>query len=55
MHSGGFELTKLTYTRLEDYLIRHRGDICTHMGTVRGCRNAEMFRRGCCCTAAATK
>ena len=26
MHSGGFELTKPTYTRLEDNLIRHRGD-----------------------------
>ena len=26
MHSGGFELTKRTYTRLEDNLIRHRGD-----------------------------
>ena len=26
MHSGEFELTKLTYTRLEDNLIRHRGD-----------------------------
>ena len=26
MHSGGFELTKLTYTRFEDNLIRHRGD-----------------------------
>ena len=26
MHSGVFELTKLTYTRLEDNLIRHRGD-----------------------------
>ena len=26
MHSGGFELTKLTYTRLEDNVIRHRGD-----------------------------
>ena len=26
MHSGGFELTKLTYTRLEDNLIRHRDD-----------------------------
>ena len=26
MHSGGFELTKLTYTRLEDNLIRQRGD-----------------------------
>ena len=27
MHSGGLELTKLTYTRLEDNLIRHRGDV----------------------------
>ena len=26
MHSAGLELTKLTYTRLEDKLIRHRGD-----------------------------
>ena len=26
MHSGGFELAKLTYSRLEDNLIRHRGD-----------------------------
>ena len=26
MHSGGFKPTKLTYTRLEDNLIRHRGD-----------------------------
>ena len=26
MHSGGFELTELTYTRLEENLIRHRGD-----------------------------
>ena len=26
MHSGAFELTKLTYTRLEDNLISHRGD-----------------------------
>ena len=26
MHSGGFELTKLTYTRLRDNLIRHRGE-----------------------------
>ena len=33
MHSAGLELTKLTYTRLEDNLIRHRGDrymiLCT--------------------------
>ena len=27
MHSAGLELTKLTYTRLEDNLIRHRGDV----------------------------
>ena len=26
MHSAGLELTKLTYTRHEDNLIRHRGD-----------------------------
>ena len=26
MHSAGLELTKLTYTRLEDNLIRGRGD-----------------------------
>ena len=26
MHSGGLELAKLTYTRLEDNLIRHRGN-----------------------------
>ena len=26
MHSAGLALTKLTYTRLEDNLIRHRGD-----------------------------
>ena len=26
MHSREFELTKLTYTRLDDNLIRHRGD-----------------------------
>ena len=26
MHSAGLEITKLTYTRLEDNLIRHRGD-----------------------------
>ena len=26
MHSGGFELAKLTYTRLDDNLTRRRGD-----------------------------
>ena len=30
MHSAGLELTKLTYTRLEDNLIRHRGDRLRH-------------------------
>ena len=31
MRSGGFELTKPTYnTRLEDNLIRHRGDRHTY-------------------------
>ena len=29
MHSAGLELTKLTYIRLEDNLIRHRGDQST--------------------------
>ena len=26
MHSAGLKLTKLTYTKIEDYLIRHRRD-----------------------------
>ena len=29
MHSAGLELTKLTYTRPEDNLIRYRGDRST--------------------------
>ena len=37
MHSGGFELTKLTYTRLEDNLIRHRGDISRNGGYGMSC------------------
>ena len=32
MHSAGLELTKLAYTRLEDNLIRHRGDRSTMNG-----------------------
>ena len=38
MHSEGLELTKLTYTRLEDNLIRHRGDrvIERRRGVARG-------------------
>ena len=34
-HSAGLELTKLTYTRLEDNLIRHRGDRCTTLDYTR--------------------
>ena len=34
MHSAGLELTKLTYTRLEDNLTRHRGD--RHYYVTRG-------------------
>ena len=34
MHSGGLELTKLTYTRLEDILIRHRGDYIWPLGNL---------------------
>ena len=34
MHSGGLELTKLTYTRLEDNLIRYRGDQYTTPGDI---------------------
>ena len=33
MHSAGLELAKLTYTRLEDNLIRHRGDRLKTLGT----------------------
>ena len=36
MHSGGFELTELTYTRLEDNLIRHRGDRLTNPSWLYG-------------------
>ena len=32
MPSAGLELTKLTYTRLEDNVIRHRGDRPTIVG-----------------------
>ena len=35
MHSAGLELTKLTYTRLEDNVIRHRGDRFTYNGVTR--------------------
>ena len=37
MHSGGLELTKVTYTRFEDTLIRHRGDRWYLIHTPRTC------------------
>ena len=39
MHSAGLELTKLTYTRLEDNLIRHRGDRQLHHDDLLVCRD----------------
>ena len=33
MHTAGLELMKLTYTRLKDNLIRHRGDWTCTEGT----------------------
>ena len=54
VHSGGFELTKLTYTRLEDNLIRHRGDQFYHTSVRRPQRavSVSFFAyNGCaCCT-----
>ena len=41
MHSAGLELTKLTYTRLEDNLICHRGDrykVCMDGGEQAGAK-----------------
>ena len=43
VHSGGLELTKPTYTRLEDNLIRHRGD--RHM--VAGGATLQIATTGC--------
>ena len=43
MHSAGLELTKLSYTRPDDTLIRHRGDPCTTADTTRlqsSCKSA---------------
>ena len=44
MHSTGLELTKLTYARLEDNLIRHRGNrlYIIHVRV----RHADEIRRG---------
>ena len=39
MHSAGFELTKLTYTRLEDNLIRHVGCNNSSMRSAPGKKN----------------
>ena len=51
MHSGGFELTKLTYTRLEDNLIRHRGDRQVYEVVIMCCDAAFVPMRCCdCCT-----
>ena len=52
MHSAGLELTKLTYTRLEDNLIRHRGDrllypIGTSASSVHPCYNIRNFWKFC--------
>ena len=47
MHRGGFELTKLTYTRLEDNLIRHRGD---RTSTDCRVRYSLLLLLCCCCT-----
>ena len=43
MHSRGFELTKLTYTRLEDNLIRQRGDRL-YASAYYGKKYLEVFR-----------
>ena len=43
MHSGGFELTKLTYTRVEDDLIRHRGDRQHSTTTLLRCACTNCF------------
>ena len=55
MQSGGIELTKLTCTRLEDNLIRHRGGrlTCSIYGEVRVQTNASVCCCTYCCTAAA--
>ena len=44
MHSAGLELTKLTYTRLEDNLIRHRGDRLFYSTSSRPIGGAGLLR-----------
>ena len=46
VHSAGLELTKLTYTRLEDNLIRHRGD---RTYVYVGCASCLWLSSGSCC------
>ena len=45
MHSGGFELTKLTCTRLEDNLIRHRGDRSPYRGMAQEWHSDDFLNR----------
>ena len=51
MHSAGLELTKLTYTRLEDNLIRHRGDRLVYSPAAKNEESiiswAEMLKTKC--------
>ena len=42
MHSGGCELTKLTYTRLEADLIRHRGDRLNNQHSRAACNSENV-------------
>ena len=48
MRSGGFELTKLAYTRLEDNLIRHRGFILYLTRFTRHQVPGWAIARACC-------
>ena len=47
MHSGGFELTKLTCNRLEDNLIRHRGDSARYWGVFSAWSTTYSAALGC--------
>ena len=48
MHSGGFELTKLSYARLEDNLIRHRGDRYSYYYSTADACSSESGRTSPC-------
>ena len=45
MHRGGLELTEMTYTRLEDNLLRHRSDriLCSQVETACGLVEVEVI------------